>query len=80
MGKTILVTGGTGFLGSHLVKRIVKDQLNVIVVKRSSSKLFRLGSIVDKIRFYDLDQIDIEDIFKENVIDIIREHLIYASE
>ncbi|WP_286826126.1 NAD(P)-dependent oxidoreductase [Microcystis sp. LSC13-02] len=71
MGKTILVTGGTGFLGSHLVKRIVKDHLNVIVVKRSSSKLFRLGSIVDKIRFYDLDQIDIEDIFQENVIDII---------
>jgi CDP-paratose synthetase len=71
MGKTILVTGGTGFLGSHLVKRIVKDQLNVIVVKRSSSKLFRLGSIVDKIRLYDLDQIDIEDIFQENVIDII---------
>lgn len=71
MSKTILLTGGTGFLGSYIVKRLINEEFNVIVVKRSTSKLFRLESVVDKVIFYDLDAIRLDKIFQENAIDII---------
>lgn len=71
MSKTILLTGSTGFLGSHLAKRLVYEGFDVIIIKRSTSKLSPLESIINQVRFYDLDSIDIEKIFQENVIDII---------
>lgn len=71
MSKTILLTGGTGFLGSHLAKRLVYEGFDVIIIKRSTSKLSPLESIINQVRFYGLDSIDIEKIFQENVIDII---------
>ncbi len=36
MKRTILVTGGKGFIGSHLVKRLKKDGHTVVVVDRKS--------------------------------------------
>lgn len=71
MSKTILLTGGTGFLGSHLAKRLVYEGFDVIIIKRSTSKLSPLESIINQVRFYDIDWIDIEKIFQENVIDLI---------
>ncbi|TRU21124.1 MAG: NAD(P)-dependent oxidoreductase [Microcystis aeruginosa Ma_MB_S_20031200_S102] len=71
MSKTILLTGGTGFLGSHLTKRLVYEGFDVIIIKRSTSKLSHLESIINQVRFYDIDWIDIEKIFQENVIDLI---------
>lgn len=71
MSKTVLLTGGTGFLGSHIVKRLINEDFKVIVVKRSSSKLFRLEPILDKLIFYDIDLIYLDKIFQDNVIDII---------
>lgn len=31
-GKKIIVTGGTGFIGGHLIKRLVEDKAKVIVI------------------------------------------------
>jgi CDP-paratose synthetase len=71
MSKTVLLTGGTGFLGSHIVKSLINENFKVIVVKRSSSKLFRLEPILDKLVFYDIDLICLEKIFQDNAIDMI---------
>jgi UDP-glucose 4-epimerase len=35
----VAVLGGTGFIGSHLVKRLVQDGLDVLVVARSEARL-----------------------------------------
>lgn len=37
--KTILVTGATGLIGSHLVRRLINDEANVIALGRSLEKL-----------------------------------------
>ena len=40
--RTALVTGATGFVGSHLVRRLVKNEWNVNVIVRPSSNLDQL--------------------------------------
>ena len=73
MSKTILLTGATGFLGSHLIKKILEFDYKVIVLKRSYSNIDRIKTLlkVYNVKSYNVDLCDIEDIFKENHIDII---------
>ena len=54
--KNILVTGGSGFIGTYLVKKLVSYNANVTVVDnfRRSSK-DRLSSLKSKINFLELD-------------------------
>lgn len=67
----IILTGGTGFLGSHLLKKMVSDNFNIILLKRSFSDTRRINDCLDKVICYNIDQCDINDIFKNNKIDAI---------
>ncbi len=67
----ILLTGGTGFFGSYLLKRIIEEEHNVILLKRSSSNTWRIDHLIHKVVTYDADVIDLEIVFKENTIDRI---------
>lgn len=52
-GKSVLVTGATGFLGSHLTKRLLDAKANVIVLERDfevRSYLVRTGGLRNTIR------------------------------
>ena len=69
--STILVTGATGFLGSEIVKRLVKESYSVIILKRSFSNVNRIISVIEKCIIYDIDNTSISSIFKENKVDII---------
>jgi len=69
--KTILITGATGFLGSHLVEKLLSDGFNIIVLKRSFSNVWRIKHLLDKLISYDIDKISLERIFEENKIDVI---------
>jgi nucleoside-diphosphate-sugar epimerase len=71
MKDTILLTGATGFLGSHILKNLLNNNFNVIILKRSFSNTWRIDDILDKTIVYDVDKVDIEKTFKENKIDIV---------
>ena len=69
--KTILFTGATGYLGSNILKSIIKSDDKIIILKRSFSNTFRIKDCLDKVVSYNLDEIDVEKVFLENKIDII---------
>lgn len=69
----ILITGATGFIGSHLVERLIKEKKHkLIIIKRKTSNIWRIKEFIDKCLVYDFkDFVDLENIFKENKIDLI---------
>ena len=55
-GKNVLVTGGAGFIGSNIVKELVKDRANVIVYDNfSSGDMLNLEEVKDSIRIVTSD-------------------------
>ena len=47
--KIALVTGATGFVGSHLVRRLIKEGWKTHIITRSSSSLTQIEDVADKI-------------------------------
>lgn len=68
--RTVLISGSTGFLGSYLTK-CLKKNYKVIILKRSFSKTWRIDDIISEVLSYDIDQVDIRQVFEDNTIDIV---------
>ncbi len=60
--KNILVTGGAGFIGSNLVKRLVKDGYNVSVIDNLLQGNKIAPEVLAQINFVDGDVCNIEDV------------------
>jgi len=71
VSKTILLTGGTGFLGSNLLRRLLSAGNNIILLKRSFSNTHRIDDVLSSILCYNIDQVDLSVVFKEQPIDIV---------
>lgn len=69
--KKILLTGGTGYLGSKILKQLIENGHSVLLLKRSFSNPVRIKEYINKIDSYDSDLIPLERIFRENTIDTI---------
>jgi nucleoside-diphosphate-sugar epimerase len=67
----LLLTGATGFLGSNLAKFLLDNGHSVVVLKRSFSNVSRITDIASKLKFYDIDCCQIENVFKEQHIDVV---------
>jgi CDP-paratose synthetase len=67
----VLLTGATGFLGSHLLDDLILQGHRTIILKRSTSDMWRLRNFEDKFISYDIDNTSIELAFKEHPIDIV---------
>jgi len=65
MKKRILLTGVTGFLGSHLAKALLADGYEVVALKRKSSLLGKVESIVSDIIFFDIERLDFDQLFRD---------------
>lgn len=65
MKKRILLTGVTGFLGSHLAKELLVAGCDVIALKRRTSSLRRVESVASDIDFIDIDELDYDRLFRD---------------
>jgi len=70
----ILVTGGAGFIASHIVDAYIEKGHNVVVIDNLSSG--RIENLNKKAKFYEIDIRDkkIEEIFKKEKVDVINHH------
>ena len=75
MKKKILVTGGTGFIGANLVRRLVKIGHRPAVLVRKESNLWRIKDIISKIDLLETDILNYEGLKKD--IEAVRPHLVY---
>lgn len=67
----ILLTGATGFLGSHLLESFVSKGHEVTVLKRSTSDTWRIDHLLHKIISFNTDQVNLKTIFQEIKHDIV---------
>lgn len=73
MAKTILITGGTGFIGSNLCKRLIKDENNKIICvdNNYTGTLDNVKELLDNPRFKFIEHDIIEPLKIDEKIDEI---------
>lgn len=69
--KHILLTGATGFLGSHLLEALLTQGNKVTILKRSTSDTWRICHLLEQVRVFDVDQVAIEEAFKAEKVDAV---------
>lgn len=75
MKKTILITGGAGFIGSHVVRRFVNNYPSYLIV--NADKLTYAGNLenltdIEANKNYKFERIDIVD--KQSVLDLFKKY------
>jgi len=75
--KPVLVTGGTGFVGSHLVRRLIAIGLDVHILVRANSELSVLGDSLDActVHVHDSSLQGMKEIF----LDVLPSHVFHLA-
>ena len=68
--KHILLTGATGFLGSHLLEALLAQGYKVTILKRSTSDTWRIGHLLNNVSVYDNNE-NLEFAFEGKDIDTV---------
>jgi CDP-paratose synthetase len=63
--KKVLLTGATGFLGSHLLRVFLESGYQVTILKRSFSDIWRIKDCLNSIKSFDIDLTSLERPFEE---------------
>jgi len=69
--RTVLLTGATGFLGSHLLKALLSAGYKVVILKRSTSNTWRIASMLNQIISYDIDRVSLTQAFEDQHINSV---------
>jgi len=69
--KRILMTGGTGYLGSNLIPMLLDRGCDVTVLKRSKSPTARIQSMLDLISIVNIDEVPLHHVFEGYEFDVI---------
>src|SRR5690242_18079742 len=80
--KTVIITGGAGFIGANLIRKLLTKKYNVHVIFRKSTNLWRLKDIQNKIDIHYVSLLDkrgLEKLFKTVQPKIIFHLATYSS-
>ena len=69
--KTILLTGANGFLGSYLLESLLLKGYNVVILKRTTSNIWRIKHLVENVISYNVDVQNLEKAFSDQRIDYV---------
>lgn len=77
--ETVLITGGAGFIGSHLADRCIEEGYKVVVVDNLSSG--KKSNLHKKVTFYKLDveSSGLESVFQKEHPDYVSHHAAQAA-
>jgi CDP-paratose synthetase len=78
--KSVLLTGATGFLGSHILELLVSRGHKVSIIKRSFSDTWRINAFMDNVQYFDIDKVEIDSIFNTYYDAIIHTATIYERD
>ncbi len=67
----IVLTGATGYLGSHLVEAFLDKEYSVVILKRSFSKTYRIEKFLEKVDIIDIDKEPLKKAFELKKIDAV---------
>lgn len=73
--RIYLVTGGTGFIGSQLIRRLINNGEDVHIIVRKEARFWRIEDIRHKVTCHMSDLSDTDELRK--IIEKIRPHVIY---
>ena len=68
---TVLLTGATGFLGSHLLEALIAKGHKVVILKRSTSNTWRIRHLMEHVTSYDSDKQPLALVFDQQQIDVV---------
>ena len=71
MSKYVILTGGTGFIGSHILEKLLKLNKKIILLKRSFSDTWRINEFIgnENLILKNIDKEILNDIFNQYVIE-----------
>jgi len=67
----VLLTGATGYLGSHLLRSLISSRCEIVVLKRSFSNVDRISGLLKGLVTYDLDCVDVSQVFDGHAFDAV---------
>jgi len=64
MDKKVLITGASGFVGSCLARRLLKENYKIHIITRETTNLWRLQDVLKDIEIHNVDLLHSEEIAK----------------